>query len=815
GIDAYNSSAGTDLTISTAVVTGDEYGIEATNDGSGALSITTTGQVTGTYEDGINALNSSAGTDLTISTAAVTGDADGIRVRNRGTGALTITTTGQVTGASADGIDADNSSAGTDLTILAAAVAAGDNGIEADNDGTGALSITTTGQVTGDDDGIRARNSSAGTNLTISTAAVTGGSDGISARNRGTGITTIAAAGAIRGGTGAGIRTEDAAGATVRVTLDAGSSVAATSGSAIIDADANASVQVNTGASVAGSISLGDGSDTLAFAGGDFSGVTLFDGGDDALAGDGFIDTLSFAGSSGTLNSALVRNFERMTISDGSNVTLSNNILMFNDGAAGNDLIINQGGTLTLASGATRLSGLSNAGRLSLSNGAVGDKAVIEGNLQSSGGTVALDAVLGGDGSVADTLNVTGDASGTTMIAIQNVGGTGAQTKDGIELVQVAGAVSGTFQLDSTAINPSGEKVITVGGYDYMLKQQSGGAFVLQSEVSRMAVSGAPAFEALGGHLLSLATLDTAFGRLATRQSGSAPTAVTRNSFSFTAALEDSVDKREIWFDFTGAQTTSSRVNSAAGIRETKADTKKLAFGRDFAIAQTGAGTFYGGVNAFFGHSDAQVVSSSGLNQIATSFKGIGASATFASGNGLYVDGQLQYTQTASDITHSGAGQLAGDITGHTWSAALEVARSFELQSDFILTPSVQLGYQKLTLPGITGPSNNAISFDENESKWAHVGARLEKTFATAGYSGSVFGTLGLKQMFDTKSSTTIAGTTFSGESGDKNVVLGLGGSIRWSARASAHASISYASGVGSFASDNSVKATIGVQMEF
>ena len=52
---AYNSSAGTSLTINAATTTGATDGIDAYNIGSGALSITTTGTTTGTI--GINAQN--------------------------------------------------------------------------------------------------------------------------------------------------------------------------------------------------------------------------------------------------------------------------------------------------------------------------------------------------------------------------------------------------------------------------------------------------------------------------------------------------------------------------------------------------------------------------------------------------------------------------------------------------------------------------------------------------------------------------------------------------------------------------------------
>ena len=102
------------------------------------------------------------GTTLTIDAADVTGAVVGIIARNYGNGALSITTTGTVTGTSGVGIYALNEGApGTNLTIIAAVVTGGDYGIHAMQFSTGELSITAIGTVTatgGLGNGIYARN---------------------------------------------------------------------------------------------------------------------------------------------------------------------------------------------------------------------------------------------------------------------------------------------------------------------------------------------------------------------------------------------------------------------------------------------------------------------------------------------------------------------------------------------------------------------------------------------------------------------------------------------------------------------------------
>ncbi|MER8752804.1 hypothetical protein NKH57_26770, partial [Mesorhizobium sp. M1050] len=203
----------TDSNFSTII--GAATGVSAVN-GGGALSITATGAVIGTSGTGIFARNGTyygseygsdiPGTDLTIVAGSVNGASDGITAQNNGIGALSITTTGTVTGTSRYGIYASNSG-GTDLTIEAADVSGGTSGIHAEHYGTGALSITATGMVTGTaGDGIYARTLSdviSSTDLTIEAANVSGGIYGISAEHHGTGALSITATGTVTGGTGA------------------------------------------------------------------------------------------------------------------------------------------------------------------------------------------------------------------------------------------------------------------------------------------------------------------------------------------------------------------------------------------------------------------------------------------------------------------------------------------------------------------------------------------------------------------------------------------------------------------------------------
>ncbi|GLQ55436.1 autotransporter outer membrane beta-barrel domain-containing protein [Devosia nitrariae] len=116
-------------------------------------------------------------------------------------------------------------------------------------------------------------------------------------------------------------------------------------------------------------------------------------------------------------------------------------------------------GTTTIASGATIAPGNS-IGKLTL------------GNYIGSGGTLQVEAVLGDDSSPADLLVVTGDTSGSTIVEVINLGGTGGQTVEGIKFVDVEGASHGAFTLSGHYIF-EGEQAIVAGAYGYRLYQGS------------------------------------------------------------------------------------------------------------------------------------------------------------------------------------------------------------------------------------------------------------------------------------------------------------------------------------------------------
>ncbi|EIR03608.1 autotransporter outer membrane beta-barrel domain-containing protein, partial [Yersinia pestis] len=162
------------------------------------------------------------------------------------------------------------------------------------------------------------------------------------------------------------------------------------------------------------------------------------------------------------------------------------------DIAADPTLVATETGALTLAEGGALsslgdsvLSGnLISAGGILLSNtytggngAATDDRLTVTGtylgenNGSGEGAWLALDTVLGDDDSATDRLVINGDATGTTSVRVNNAGGLGDKTLNGINLITVDGlAQDDTFLLAGDYVTTDGYQAVVAGAYAYTLQ---------------------------------------------------------------------------------------------------------------------------------------------------------------------------------------------------------------------------------------------------------------------------------------------------------------------------------------------------------
>lgn len=116
---------------------------------------------------------------------------------------------------------------------------------------------------------------------------------------------------------------------------------------------------------------------------------------------------------------------------------------------------------------------LGSSGTVVLSDGN-GFNTLTLGEFAGEGGTLAFRSELEGDASRTDKLVITGDANGYANVTVTNAGGRGAQTINGIELIQIDGASNAGFSLLGRAVG---------GLYEYFLVKDANGNWYLRSQL--------------------------------------------------------------------------------------------------------------------------------------------------------------------------------------------------------------------------------------------------------------------------------------------------------------------------------------------
>ncbi|WP_413491793.1 autotransporter outer membrane beta-barrel domain-containing protein [Morganella psychrotolerans] len=108
---------------------------------------------------------------------------------------------------------------------------------------------------------------------------------------------------------------------------------------------------------------------------------------------------------------------------------------------------------------------LANAGVIRFSDGyGIGSTLTVHYNYIGNDGTISFNAKLAGDDSLIDKMIIEGDSYGNTNVIVNNIGGKGAGTIEGIKLIHVDGQSDGIF-------TQSGR--IVAGAYDYSLVRRN------------------------------------------------------------------------------------------------------------------------------------------------------------------------------------------------------------------------------------------------------------------------------------------------------------------------------------------------------
>lgn len=362
---------------------------------------------------------------------------------------------------------------------------------------------------------------------------------------------------------------------------------------------------------------------------------------------------------------------------------------------------------------------VNNSGVIDLTGETAGNTLTINGDYASDNGQLWVNSELGDDQSTHDELSVKGNTSGNTLVTVNNMHGLGAQTVNGIELVDVQGQSEGTFSLQGRAVS---------GAYEYSLNQADNGNWYLQSETGKPDPDPTPDAPVLrpeaGAYLANQSLANSVF----------ITTMHDRNGEN----RQSGEDAPATWAHFNAGHTNSNAGGDAVSL---DSDTSVLRVGSDVLRHDFGDQRINAGL--MFGYADADTDSSAKhvSGNASGNLKGynFGIYATWYGGSaeqksGPYVDSWLQYGTFHNSV--KGDDLAEESYHAHNWSGSLEVGYDMPVGGfeSLTLQPQFQAIYTKYSQGSHTEGNGTRISSEDSGGTTTRLGARL---YGALGDSGS------------------------------------------------------------------------------
>ncbi|TPK44216.1 autotransporter outer membrane beta-barrel domain-containing protein [Mesorhizobium sp. B2-5-4] len=446
---------------------------------------------------------------------------------------------------------------------------------------------------------------------------------------------------------------------------------------------------------------------------------------------------------------------------------------------------VQSGGTLDLAGFDQTVASLSNSGAVRLGAAAPGKVLTVSGDYVGNGGKVLINAALGGDASATDKLVVHGNTSGSGILAVTNVGGAGAQTSEGIKIVDVASSSVGTFTLAGNYVF-QGDQAVVGGAYAYRLYKNgvstpTDGDWYLRStlinQTGPLYAPSTPLYEAYAGVLQSFNELGTLQQRTGNRTWGEG---ATPQGADVPGQGPD--DGNAIWARIDAAHGKFEPKTSTTGT-DYDVTTWKLNAGVDGLLHESEAGILLGGITVHYGTVSSDVSSLFGTGSISATGYGVGGTLTWFGNSGFYVDTQAQATWYDSDINSAVLGKLADGNKGFGYALSIESGQKIALRGNWSLTPQAQLSYSAVDFDKFTDPFGTVVSPGSGDSLIGRLGVSADYEDQWADSAGQVsrahvYGIANLYYDFLDGTDADVSGVKLVSQNQKFWGGLGLGGSL-------------------------------------
>jgi fibronectin-binding autotransporter adhesin len=484
---------------------------------------------------------------------------------------------------------------------------------------------------------------------------------------------------------------------------------------------------------------------------------------------------------------------------------------------------IASGGTLDLAGFNQTLTSLDNAGTVTL-GGAPGTTLTVAGNYVGSGGAVQLSTALAGDSSPTDQLRVQGSTSGLSSLRVTNVGGSGAQTVEGIKVIDVAGASNGTFTLQGNYVL-QGQQAVVGGAYAYTLQKNGivnpgDGDWYLRSSLINPPVSapagplfqpGVPVYENYAQVLLGMNGLPTLQQRAGNRYWGGSDAMARAGGAPQPNAASST--PTAFWGRIEGGHSDLQPSNTTGST--TKADQLKIQTGLDGLALENDRGRLIVGLTAQYGRTTADIASFFGNGRIGVEGTGVGGTLTWYGDNGFYVDGQAQSMFYRSDLSSVLANSLTHGNEGFGYAFSTETGKRIGVGSGWSLTPQAQLSYSNVAFDSFTDRFNAPVSLRDGHSLLGRTGLALDHQNTWSDGAGivrsDVYGIVNLRYEFLNGTNVDVAGTGFASSQDRLWGSIGVGGAYSWaSGRYAIFGEVSYDTSLNDSSDNRNYKGTGG-----